>query len=304
MNLRNIALLLIAVVIAGMAAFMTRGWLISQREAMRPKPVAEAPKAPATHVLVAKSNMKPGTFVKPGDLDWVVWPKEGVVKGFIVKTEKAKAEDFHGSVARTGITAGEPIIETKFVKPGDRGFMAAVLTPGNRAATVPINATSGQAGFVFPGDRIDLILTSHFGEGGEAGEGKRNYAATILENLRVLAIDQKTENARGEHALGRTATLEVTPRQAELVALGMQMGNLALSLRPLAQESETAGEANQGGSGESISVAEAVRESPGDKKAKQDKGNSYVVDKDLRFMVEDRNRSNGVTVLRGTKAEK
>ncbi len=301
MNLRNIALLLIAVVIAGMAAVMTRSWLINQREAMKPKPVAEAPKAPATHVLVAKNSLKPGTFVKLGDLDWVVWPKEGVVKGFVVKTEKSKPEDFVGSVARTGITAGEPIFEAKFVKPGDRGFMAAVLTPGNRAATVPINATSGQAGFVFPGDRVDLILTSHFGEGTESGEGKRNYAATILENLRVLAIDQKTENAKGEHSLGRTATLEVTPRQAELVALGMQMGNLALSLRPLAQES---GESTEAAGGESLVVAEAVRESPEDKKAKQDKGNSYVVDKDLRFMVEDRQRSTGVTVLRGTKAEK
>lgn len=304
MNLRNIGLLVIAVLVAGMAAFMTRAWLINQRESMRPVAAAPAPQAPVTMVLVAKAHLKPGSFVKPGNLDWVAWPKDGVVKGFIVKSDKVKIEDFENSVARTTISPGEPVIEAKFVKPGDRGFMAAVLTPGNRAATVPINATSGQAGFVFPGDRVDLILTSKFGESDEGGEGKRNYAATILEDLRVLAIDQKTENAKGEYALGRTATLEVSPRQAELVQLGMQMGNLALSLRPLAGESESASESNSSRSDESVIVAEAVDESPESKKVKQEKGNSYVVDKDLRFMVEDRAKSKpGVTVLRGT-AEK
>lgn len=304
MNFRNIALLLIAVAVAGMAAIMTRGWLINQREAMRPVVAAPAPQTPATMVLVVKAHMKPGSFVQPGHVDWVAWPKDGIVKGFIVKSDKVKIEDYVGSVARVTINPGEPVIEAKLAKPGDRGFMAAVLTPGNRAATVPINATSGQAGFVFPGDRVDLILTSKFGERGEGGEGQRNYAATILEDLRVLAIDQKTENAKGEQPIGRTATLEVNPRQAELVQLGMQMGNLALSLRPLSNESDADAESNSGRPDESVIVAEAVDESVDSKKVKQEKGNSYVVDKDLRFMVEDRAKSKpGVTVLRGT-AEK
>ena len=110
---------------------------------------------------------------------------------------------------------------------------------------------------------------------------------------------------RGEHALGRTATLEVSPRQAELVALGMQMGSLALSLRPLSGVSDSAEAANSDSKatalGESIVVAEAVDDPANDRKPKQEKGNSYVVDKDLRFMVEDRNRSKPVvTVLRGS----
>ena len=100
------------------------------------------------------------------------------------------------------------------------------------------------------------------------------------------------------------ATLEVNPRQAELVQLGMQMGNLSLSLRPLSGESDTADESNSSRQDESVIVAEAVDESADSKKVKQEKGNSYVVDKDLRFMVEDRAKSKpGVTVLRGT-AEK
>lgn len=303
MNLRNVLVLLVALVIAGFAAMLARGWLLDQREAMRPKPVAAAPQAPATYVLVAKASLKPGNFVQPGNLDWVVWPKEGVVKGFVVKSEKTKPEDFVGSVARVTITAGEPVIETKFVKPGDRGFMAAVLTPGNRAATVPITATSGNAGFIFPGDRVDLILTAKFGERTDTGEGGRNYAATIVEDLRVLAIDQKTENAKGETAIGRTATLEVTPHQAELIALGMQMGQLALSLRPLTEDADSP-ESNRAGTGESVIVADADTSSSTEQKAKQEKGNSYVVDKDLKFMLQERKSSTGVTVLRGSADSK
>ena len=89
MNLRNVAVLLVAVMIAGVAAVLARSWLIDQREAMRPRPVAAAPQAPSTYVLVAKADLKPGNFVQPGNLDWVVWPKEGVVKGFVVKGEIA-----------------------------------------------------------------------------------------------------------------------------------------------------------------------------------------------------------------------
>jgi len=299
MNLRNILLLIVAVAIAGVTAVMARNWLTSQREAMRPKPVAPVVQA-ATYVLVAKAHLKPGTFVQPGHIDWVAWPKEGVVKGFVVKNDKVKMENFVGSVARTSVLPGEPIIETRFVKPGDRGFMAAVLTPGNRAATVPINATSGNAGFIFPGDRVDLILTSKFGERADTGEGQRNYAATIVRNLRVLAIDQKTENAKGETAIGRTATLEVTPREAEMVALALQMGNIALSLRPLAGEpGESNGEPIADNGDESVILAEAPAIESGIKKSSNDNENTYIVDKDLKFMLEDRSKA-GVTVLRGS----
>lgn len=300
MNLRNILLLIVAVAIAGATAVMARNWLAMQREAMRPKEAAPVAQAPATQVLVAKTHMKPGAFVQPGSIDWVAWPKDGVVKGFIVKSDKTKIEDFVGSVARTSVTPGEPVIESKFVKPGDRGFMAAVLTPGNRAATVPINATSGNAGFIFPGDRVDLILTSKFGERTETGEGQRSYAATIVRDLRVLAIDQKTENVKGETSVGRTATLEVTPRQAELVALGMQMGNIALSLRPLAGEPQSIADTDS----ESIVLAEAPASPDGIKKPNKDNEHSYVVDKDLKFMLEDSAKSKPVvSVLRGSAAK-
>ncbi|MCC7046446.1 MAG: Flp pilus assembly protein CpaB, partial [Alphaproteobacteria bacterium] len=234
MNLRNILIVFVAVIIAGMTAMMARNYLIEQREAMRQKPVAAAPQPVGQFVLVAKTSLKPGTFVQRGNLDWVAWPKEGLVKGYVVQGER-KLEDFVGAVARMTINAGEPILDARFVKPGERGFMAAVLTPGNRAMTVPITATTGNAGFVFPGDLVDLILTGRYSAKDDDNEGKNQFASTILEGMRVLAIDQTTENAQGDGkvgaAPGRTATLEVTPKQAEIVALAQNIGQLSLSLR-------------------------------------------------------------------------
>ncbi len=307
MNLRNILILTVAVIVAGFTAMMARGWLLEQREAMRPKPVAEAPKPVLPMVLVAKYHLKPGSFVQQGSMEWMPWPKEALNKGYIIKGER-KLEDFLGAVTRATVHAGEPITDARFVKPGDRGFMAAVLTPGNRAATVPISATTGNAGFIFPGDMVDLILTAKYGEGNPTGDGSANYAATILENLRVLAIDQNTENVKGQTAVGRTATLEVTPRQAEVIALAMTMGQLSLSLRSLVTDqyvSEQAkAESDAGKSGESVVIAEAESGDAHSAKPKQDKAYSYVLDKELRFMLQDRTKSNpGVTVLRGS-AEK
>ena len=307
MRMRNIALVLVAVVVAGMTAMMARGWLIAQRQAMTPV-VSEAPSAPSTQVLVAKANMKPGTFVQAANLEWIAWPKEGVTPGFAVKGEK-KMEDFIGSVARMSITRGEPITEARLAKPGDRGFLAAVLQPGNRAMTVPINATSGNAGFVFPGDRVDLILTAKYGvqteKSGEKAEQMREFAATVLTAVRVLAIDQKTENPKGETAVGKTATLEVSPKQAETVALALTVGQLSLSLRALAQDMAEAGDTSPD-SAESVAFASADSKIVQTAKPKQDQGRSYTLDRELMFMLDGRGQGGKreVTILRGSEEKK
>jgi len=307
MNVRNILIVFVALIVAGFTALFARNWLIEQREAMKPKIIAEAPKAQLPLVLVAKVHLKPGSFVQQGSLEWMPWPKEALNKGYLLQGER-KMEDFFGAVTRATVHAGEPITDARFVKPGDRGFMAAVLSPGNRAATVPISATTGNAGFVFPGDMIDLIMTAKYGESNPNGDGNNHYAATVLENLRVLAIDQNTENVKGQTAVGRTATLEVSPRQAEVIALALQMGHLSLSLRSLATEyasvDSTKSESHGDKSGESVFVAEAASGESQTAKAKLDKANSYVLDKELKFMLQDRSKSNpGVTILRGS-AEK
>ncbi|MEQ9349769.1 MAG: Flp pilus assembly protein CpaB, partial [Alphaproteobacteria bacterium] len=149
---------------------------------------------------------------------------------YVVQSDDA-GEIFVGAVVRSGIAEGEPITTGRVVRPGDRGFLAAVLQPGHRAISVAVNATSGISGFVFPGDRVDLILTHAVQY---EDRPPRHAAETIMSDVRVLAIDQSTDDQEGEPTLAKTATLEVTPRQAEVIGVASELGHLSLSLRSMA----------------------------------------------------------------------
>ena len=141
-----------------------------------------------------------------------------------------------GTVVRYPVTAGQPLTQGALVAPGDRGFLAAALGPGMRAITIPVSAKTGVAGFVFPGDHVDLVLTQSV-KGGDGGQGLK-ASETILKNLRVLATDQSTttETVEGKSVVrtSSTVTLEVTPRIAEKVTVAETIGQLSLSLRSLA----------------------------------------------------------------------
>ena len=144
-------------------------------------------------------------------------------------------EEMIGAVVRSRIAAGEPITDGAVVKPLDRGFLAAVLSPGMRAVSVPINATSSHSGLIFPGDRVDLILTQSL-IGSDEGAIRR-VSETVLSDIRIIAMgsdtsDDPVEGQSNERA--KTATFEVTPRQAEEVTLLTELGKLSLSLRSLA----------------------------------------------------------------------
>ena len=158
-----------------------------------------------------------------------------------VATSGGKAEYF-GSVVREPILAGEPIIGRKIVRAGDSGYMAAYLEPGMRAMAIRVNVETAAGGFILPGDRVDLVLTreTNLGNVG-ASEGDRSKftSATVLQNIKVLAIDQSTRAGDDEQAVvGATATLEVGPRDAEALALAKSEGELSLVLRSYA---DTAG---------------------------------------------------------------
>lgn len=243
MNLRTPLLLVFALIMAGTTAFLARGWLDAQRAALmaamqQQAQVDDEEEEPATYVLVAVKKMPTGHFVAPDDLAWQAWPEETVVDTYVRK-DQGRIEDFVGAVVRTPMTIGEPITEARVVRPGDRGFLAAVLEPGLRAVTVNVDATSGVAGFVFPGDRVDIILTHKIKVIGIHPTKKdkavtRTAAETVLHDVRVLAIDQSTYNENGQAGVAKTATLEVDSKQAEKVRLVVAMGNLSLSLRSLA----------------------------------------------------------------------
>jgi pilus assembly protein CpaB len=149
------------------------------------------------------------------------------------------------------VTAGQPITQGSLVKPGDRGFLAAALTPGMRAVTVPVQSQAAVAGFVFPGDRVDLVLTSTVPGGGDGPPLKTSE--TVMRNLRILATDQRTDNTVGEDGKTvvrtfSTITVEATPKIAEKLAVAQTLGALSLSLRPLADTGQQLEEAIANGS--------------------------------------------------------
>src|SRR6195256_2200499 len=230
MNSKRIIFLLLAVVVAGATAFLARAWLQSERAAIAAQMGGQRPVAkPAVQVLVARNAIHTGQLVKPDDLRWQPWPQGNLPPSYIVEG-KRPITDFVGAVARKQFHVGEPIVETDIVMPGSRGFLAAVLRPGLRAVSVPATATSTVSGFIYAGDRVDVLLTHTL----EGPNGHHNATETILRNARVIAMDQKLDFAPGDKPdIAKTATLELTAKQTEIVTLAVKMGDLSLALRSL-----------------------------------------------------------------------
>jgi pilus assembly protein CpaB len=164
------------------------------------------------------------------------WPKE-LVEGAYYEKGKADMTSLNGTVVRSPMTAGQPLTQGALVKPGDRGFLAAALGAGMRAITIKTSSQHGVAGFIFPGDRVDLLLTQTV-----PGEtASINVSETILRNVRVLATDQRTvsRDEKGSQIVKvfNTVTLEVTPKIAEKVVVAQSMGKITLSLRSIADNS-------------------------------------------------------------------
>lgn len=210
---------------------------VSSRAPEPPPVVAAAPVEPLPEtidVLVAAKDIQPGGRVAAGDLVWQTFPKSGVVEAYITRIAHPKAdEEWVGRIARAAFLIGEPVREQRLMR-ADRGFMSVILTPGMRAIAVEVKAVSSAGGFVLPNDRVDIILT-RAAQRGATGSGDPFVSETILTNVRVLAIDQQVSDAKGEAAmLARdTATLELTPHQAEQVAQAQQLGTISLALRSL-----------------------------------------------------------------------
>jgi pilus assembly protein CpaB len=241
MNSKRIVFLLLAVIVAGTTAFLARAWLQAERAAIAaqiaaPKPAA----APSVQVLVARNALRTGQLIKPEDLRWQAWPQGALPQTYIIEG-KRQLTDFVGAVARTPFRVGQPIVDTDIVMPGSRGFLAAVLRPGLRAVSVPATATSAVSGFIYAGDRVDVLLTHTL----NGPNGQHSATETILRNARVIAMDQKLDFAPGDKPdVAKTATLELTAKQTEIVTLGVKMGDLSLVLRSLQDEEERDGEGN------------------------------------------------------------
>ena len=240
---------------------------------------AAVPARPMAKVLVAAKDLQPGQRLTESDMAWKEWPADEVNPAFITdgsvplpstvaeeppaaRPEGAVASvtrvaanlaagnsksDYAGSVVREPILAGEPIVSRKIVRAGDSGYMAAYLVPGMRAMAIRVTVETAAGGFILPGDRVDVLLTRETtlsNMGAQESDRSKFASSTVMQNIKVLAIDQSTRADDDEQAVvGATATLEVGPRDAEALALAKSEGELSLVLRSYADTGGPSGRA-------------------------------------------------------------
>lgn len=219
--------------------------------------------APKEEILVATVPLAAGTLLRAQDVRWQL-ATGPVESGEILRPSEAARQikpeldegtraEVYGAAVRPArdIAAGEPIRRSNIVKPGDRDFLQVVLTPGARAIAIPVATGGASTGLLFPGDRVDVILTQNF-KGESAVITRRSVSETVVENLRVLAIDTPDAKAPSG-SFGRTVTLEVTPRQAEKINVATELGKLSLTLRSIVSP-DGARAASTGGPGSATGV--------------------------------------------------
>jgi pilus assembly protein CpaB len=227
MKKARIIVLTIALVAGCLAAYLASG--IGDRP-----PPAQAITLQTVDVLVAKADIGLGQTVTAEAMQWQTWPAATASDSLIRRNARPDATtQIAGSIARAPFIAGEPIREPKLIKANGSGFMAAILPSGMRAVSTEISAENGAGGFILPNDRVDVMLSRR---------EKENIVTSqvILANVRVLAIDQAPKEREGQNAVvGKTATLELTPGDAEILARARQSGTLSLALRSIADGGKT-----------------------------------------------------------------
>jgi pilus assembly protein CpaB len=230
MNVMRIAILGVAAIAAGAAALLVRGMLGGGTPTSQ---AAAPPVAITTDVLVASKDIGPGHVLSVDLVRWDAWPKSAVSSTLITKdAQPDMGKAVAGAVVRAPLVAGQPITDASIVHAGGAGFMAATIKPGMRAIGVPVTAETSAGGFILPNDRVDVVLTRDI-SGGNGGL-KKFESGIILQDVRVLAIDQIAHQEKDQQSVvGKTATLELTPAQAELLAQSQQSGILSLVLRAL-----------------------------------------------------------------------
>lgn len=285
------------VMIVLIAAVSAIGLAVVMQKALggKPAPVAVAPaprpiEKPMTQVLVAKRDLAIGTRLTAADVEWRAWPSDAINAAFITNGAAAPAptqatakaakavgdvaegmiggvtpdKAVEGAIVRDPILAGEPIVSRKIVRGGEGGYLSVVLAPGKRAVSVPVTSETAVGGFVLPGDRVDVLRTHETQGEGESPSGKQTVAQIILQNVRVLALDQSTAAEKDAKTIvAATATLEVGPAEAEVLTAAKAAGPVTLALRAytdlggpsgIAVSQDSTVRINRGGQTSSISV--------------------------------------------------
>jgi pilus assembly protein CpaB len=250
MNRQRILVLAGAFVAAIVVAFVVSHLLGGSTE--KAKAVALPPRIAMSEILVASADLSPGTQLTTSDVHWQQWPKASVDPRFITREANPVIENVvNGSVVRAPLVTGEPLTTSKIVEHAQgAGLMAAIVSPGMRAVSIPVSTETGAGGFILPNDRVDVIASQLVSD-----TPRRFRARTLLTDVRVLAVDQTYEGKDQKTVLAKTATLELTPEQSELVIKAQAQGTLSLALRALSDSS-----ANPAAAATATSVAVATHD--------------------------------------------
>lgn len=294
MSNRNVILLVVAVMIAGAVAF----GLKSRMRAPQETQVAEQKQ---NRILVARSDLPAGAFVKTGtDLGWSSWPASAMQPSYIAEGSE-DISSFQGAVTRRPIKAGEPINSGALVKPGAGGFLSAVLEPSKRAVSIAVTATSGNAGFIFPGDRVDLIVTHRVKSRAIQGANEEEtvVSETFVSNVRVVAVDQLLDNPENKAILAKTLTVEVSQEEAQRVAVAEDLGKISVALRSIANDQAAQPTAGAEMQPVGDSFIDAMQSSPPAPPSK-----SFSRDSEVSTMLDRKSDINPrVLVIRGDQSE-
>ncbi|MGO4387003.1 Flp pilus assembly protein CpaB [Microvirga sp. 2YAF29] len=226
----------IIILVIAIGAGSLAGWLaLSMKPGVAVTPAqTPAPQVAMVDVLVAASDLGQGNLLAENAVRWQSWPTNAVSPGFITRTSQPEAvKSMTGAMVRSQFVTGEPIREDKLSRGSN--LLASILAPGKRAVAIRISVESTAGGFILPNDRVDVIQTI-----ARPGQGdNENLSRTFLNNIRVLAVDQKVEETKGQAvAVGKTATLELSPSQAESITAAQASGTLSLSLRSASDNEE------------------------------------------------------------------
>lgn len=222
MRASTIVMIVLAGVFGLLAVFVAQAWLNRQDEQLRLKSALNQPKPAATQkVVVAASALRFGNPLTSGNLREIPWPEGALPEGSFSSIQDVLAAGKR--IVLSPIEPNEPVLGSKLTGPGQRATLSAVLHEGMKAVTVRVSDIEGVAGFVLPGDRVDILLTRRVDKGGTTD--------VVLQNMRVLAIDQLADERTDKPAVVKAVTLEVDTLSAQKLTLASQVGTLALALR-------------------------------------------------------------------------
>lgn len=254
MRVLIVGIIVLALAVAAVSTYLIKTF--STSEAIEEIEAAAEPVRP--RVLVATKKLDRGATLLADSMRWQFWPEEGLNRLYVTvekdDQEAAPIKEYTGAILRDAVEAGEPILASKVFKRGESGVMAGILAPGMRAVAVPVRPETASGGFILPGDRVDILLSHNKAQealrqraaakqkAGEAPDTDEPFIVlsttteTILRNVHVLAIDSTVGQPEGATVQARTVTLELTPKQTELISTAQTMGNLSLALRSMGSE--------------------------------------------------------------------